>query len=89
MVEKVLTVRCVGQGASTTRRCSPDQAAPRRPSSVRTTGHSLLRSRRVAADNRAGWSGLLLAASGQLEEWKSSDEAKEKFTVEDPFAEEY
>ena len=53
------------------------------------TAHRLLRSRRVAADNRAGWSGLLLAASGQLEEWKSSDEAKEKFTVEDPFAEEY
>ena len=36
-VEKVLSVRCVGQAASTTRRCSPDQAAPRRPSSVRTT----------------------------------------------------
>jgi CTP synthase len=33
--------------------------------------------------------GLLLAASGQLEEWKSSDEAKEKFRVQDPFAEDY
>ena len=33
--------------------------------------------------------GLMLAASGQLEEWKSSEEAKAKFRVEDPFAESY
>jgi CTP synthase len=33
--------------------------------------------------------GLLLAASGQLDEWKSSEEAKDKFRVEDPFAENF
>ena len=83
-------MRCVGQGASTTRRCSPDQAAPRRPSSVRTTPATVsCAAGELRLTTVHGWSGLLLAASGQLEEWKSSDEAKEKFTVEDPFAEEY
>ena len=33
--------------------------------------------------------GLLLAASGQLDEWKGSEDAKEKFRVEDPFAEDF
>ena len=29
----------------------------------------------------------LVVDGGQLDEWKSSEEAKEKFRVEDPFAE--
>jgi CTP synthase len=33
--------------------------------------------------------GLLLAASGQLDEWKSSEEARERFRVDDPFADCY